>query len=302
MKKSLRIFLFTTFFLSPFFLVAQHSPTYGIENVKNVIPPSPEATSLGKYVDVPVSLYTGIPQTNIPIYTIQEKGVEVPISLGYHAGGIKVEEHASWVGLGWSLNAGGVITRSVVGGADDELGGYFSQPYDLDNLGSLSVQQLNDLYANVKMNVLDIEPDIYSFNFLNQSGKFIVNKSTRKGISSQKQNLKIEILNFTTLGDNRIRGWKVRDDIGNVYFFEDIEKTNVKSHTATDRSAYVRQIYTSSWYLSKIVLTNQSVITFSYQSHASNYFTRQGSSKYIFQAGGVPGLYDCTQPTPDYDK
>jgi hypothetical protein len=83
----------------------------------NVIPPSPDAAALGKFVEVPVSYYTGIPQISIPIYTIQTGNIQLPISISYHAGGVKVEDVASRVGLGWALNAGGVISRSVVGGA-----------------------------------------------------------------------------------------------------------------------------------------------------------------------------------------
>jgi YD repeat-containing protein len=294
-------FLIAVFFLA-YRTFAQHEPIYGIENIRKVIPPSPEASSLGKFGDIPVSLYTGIPQINIPIYTIQENGIEIPISLNYHAGGIRVEEHASWVGLGWSLSAGGVITRSVVGLADDEPGGYFTQPYDLENLENLSVEELKNVHSNVTAGTLDIEPDIYSFNFLSQAGKFIVNKATRKGIPVLKQNLRIEIVNYETPGDARIKGWKITDDRGNVFFFEDIERSQVRSHTAANRTAHVRQNHVSSWYLSRIVLRNLSVITFGYQSHASNYFTRQGASKYLFQAGGIPGQFECPPPIPEYEK
>jgi YD repeat-containing protein len=302
MRISLQVFILFIFLGILKSSFAQHEPTYGIENIRNVVPPSPEASSLGKYGDLPVSLYTGIPQTHIPIYTIQERGMKIPISLNYHAGGIKVEEHSSWVGLGWSLSAGGVITRSIVGRADDETGGYFTQPYDLEGLHNLSASELNNVFMNVNSNVLDVEPDIYSFNFLNNSGKFIVDKVTRKGISSPKQNLKIEILNYEVPGDSRIKGWKITDEFGNIYFFEEIERTDVRSHTATNRDAYVRQIYVSSWYLSKIILANQSIITFNYQAHSSNYFSRQGAAKYLFEGGGIPGTFTCTPPSPDYDK
>ena len=80
---------------------------------------SPDAASLGKYGEFPVNNYTGLPSISIPLYSVQSGEIGLPISINYHAGGIKVEEMASWVGLGWSLNAGGVITRSVRGIADD---------------------------------------------------------------------------------------------------------------------------------------------------------------------------------------
>ena len=82
--------------------------------IKDVVMPSANAASLGKYGDIPVSFHTGVPNVGIPIYTVQDGPLSMPISLSYHAGGLKVGEPCSWVGLGWSLQAGGMISRTVV--------------------------------------------------------------------------------------------------------------------------------------------------------------------------------------------
>ncbi|MEL6627463.1 MAG: hypothetical protein AAFQ92_18215 [Bacteroidota bacterium] len=90
--------------------------------------PSPNAAALGEYGDFPVSYHTGVPNISIPIYTVTEGSLQVPISLSYHSSGIQVDEVASWVGLGWSLNAGGVITRMINGTPDE--GGFLNElPY-----------------------------------------------------------------------------------------------------------------------------------------------------------------------------
>ena len=73
--------------------------------------PSPEAYSLMEYSEIPVSLYTGVPDISIPIYTIRVGNYSLPISLRYHASGIKVGQEASRIGLGWSIHAGGAISR-----------------------------------------------------------------------------------------------------------------------------------------------------------------------------------------------
>ena len=90
------------------------------QDLPEVMPPSPNAAALGQYADIPVSKYTGVPNIGIPLYTIKSGEIELPISLSYHASGIKVAQEASWVGLGWSLNAGGVITKQVRGLDDFE--------------------------------------------------------------------------------------------------------------------------------------------------------------------------------------
>src|SRR4051812_19271228 len=81
----------------------------------SAIPPSPEASALGKYGDIQVSLATGIPNISIPFFDINTNDFSLKLNLSYHASGIKVEEIAPSTGLGWSLNAGGVITRVIRG-------------------------------------------------------------------------------------------------------------------------------------------------------------------------------------------
>ncbi|MFM7858351.1 MAG: hypothetical protein ACKO96_42140 [Flammeovirgaceae bacterium] len=74
---------------------------------------SPEAASLGKYVDFPISLHTGTPAIGIDLYQLSTYNYKHPIALNYHASGVKVQEIASRQGIGWSLQAGGIITCIV---------------------------------------------------------------------------------------------------------------------------------------------------------------------------------------------
>jgi hypothetical protein len=85
----------------------------------NVIPPDPVSAQFQKYLGYPVSHATGIPQINIPLYTMESSGVDIPFSLSYHASGIKVKEVAGTIGLGWSLFPGFKITRTIMGKPDD---------------------------------------------------------------------------------------------------------------------------------------------------------------------------------------
>ena len=83
-----------------------------------VMPPSSNAAAIIKYCDHPVGTKAGIPKIRIPFRTLAGDGVFVPISLNYHSLGVRVEEEATWTGLGWYLNAGGMITRIVRGKND----------------------------------------------------------------------------------------------------------------------------------------------------------------------------------------
>ena len=154
-------------------------------------PMSPEVSSIAKYIEIPVGTYTGIPNINIPIYEVKIRDLSIPISMSYHASGIKVEEEASSVGLGWNLNAEGSITRQIRGTDDFIGGGWNSTGSQMMDMQSIMYQSpyysryvwnaLSDNifpwngtqrdYTNDKMSY-DFQPDMYFFNIGGTSGKF----------------------------------------------------------------------------------------------------------------------------------
>src|ERR1044072_5218716 len=68
-----------------------------------------------------VDLYTGTAGINIPIYDYSLDGLPLGVSLSYDTRGIRVDQVASACGLGWNLNAGGYIERTVYGIEDDQI-------------------------------------------------------------------------------------------------------------------------------------------------------------------------------------
>ena len=81
---------------------------------------SPSAYEIGRYGRTPVSYFHGLPNISIPLTEVRARGFTIPVSLSYHAGGNKPDQHPGWVGLGWSLQAGGSIVR-VINGMKDEM-------------------------------------------------------------------------------------------------------------------------------------------------------------------------------------
>jgi len=80
---------------------------------------SPSAHEMGKYGKVPVSYFNGLPNISVPLTEVRAKGYTLPVYLTYYAGGNRPEKHPGWVGQGWSLHAGGSITRIIHGRKDD---------------------------------------------------------------------------------------------------------------------------------------------------------------------------------------
>ncbi len=257
------------------FAVAQENRFRG-----QVIPPSPEVSALAKFADVTISKYSGLPNVSIPIYTISQDDFELPIELVYHHGGIKVEEMAGWAGLGWALNAGGSISRTVKGIPDEAFGatsGYINHQRDPE---SFSWFQTLTYFNSFNKSEIDFEQDIFYFSFGSYSGKFVLTKD-RKVSFINASNLDISF----TLSNNRFVEWRVRDPKGNTYYFREVERT-VSEPWVSSRSQNFNRLLDSAWHLSEIVTFRGKSIKFTYQSYTHNYFRRSMQTASYFVAGG----------------
>lgn len=286
-----KLFTYLGFTLLQLYAFAQPSTN---PQLHSVVPPSPDAASLGKYGDIPVSLSTGTPNISVPVYTITQSGLEIPISISYHAGGIKVEENASWVGLGWSLNAGGVITRSVVGLPDEDELGYWNQTHDIDGIPNASLNTRVEIADEVRNGLLDLEPDIFYFNFLGRSGKFYIDKTNMQAVVIPQD---ASLLITFTQASNIITGWNITDEKGNVYHFQTSERSLVIHGGRQKSGSPMQQQFRSTWYLNSITTPYNSTITFTYQDYTSEYYTRQGSTKYYLT--GQSGNTICETPATE---
>jgi hypothetical protein len=233
--------------------MAQESERQYEENVpENIIPASPTATSLGLYAEVPVSLFTGVPNIQIPFYEIKTQFLSLPVSLSYHSGGIKVQTTASPVGLGWSLNAGGVITRSVKKYPDDYD---FEKPTQIGRLEKLPTLDEISLLTQADLKTLDGQPDEFYYNFNGHSGMFVYENKDQVRFA-EMNNWEVE----TNLDANgAIIEIIIHTDDGVNYFFNKIEKQyNLLLSNST---------YYSAWYLTKITTSTSidDIITIIYE-------------------------------------
>jgi len=144
-------------------------PEYIVTHKPEFMLPSTEVMSKIKSIVRPTGLSTGIPEIGIPLWG--------NIGLNYHASGIQVNELASSVGLGWSLEAGGVITRVVRGLPDDmQIKGYLNFTDELKTLFNSSTNEYVETSAYLLNKIgddYDSSPDIYYYNFYGYKGKFV---------------------------------------------------------------------------------------------------------------------------------
>ncbi len=247
-KKLIYLFIF---FVRTIPIMAQEPQPWGVQLIsagfkaKQVIPPTPEAAALGKYGNVPVSLFTGTPTINIPLYQLSGNNISLPVNLTYNAGGFNPQEIATWVGLGWSLNAGGVVTRSVMGNPDGA--NYFRSPSPLIIPGQFTDPfAYADYMDNLRKGYIEAQPDVYYYNFAGHSGKFFVNPDFSI-LKKEKNNYQIT----AALGANTGSFISITDDQGVRYEFMESELSTM---TPDDGGGIITTYtYPSTWYLTKII-------------------------------------------------
>ena len=250
-----------------------------------IIPTSPNAASLGIFGDIPVGHYTGIPNIVIPLYKIELDGMEIPISLNYHASGVKVAQDASWVGMGWALNAGGCIAKNIQGWDDFELTptGYFYKNALPENPGSpfISANNIQILeFIDILNDRVDACPDIYSFNFCSYSGTcFLPRRIDNPGQLNTPQALVRNLQQYLHI-EKRGNNIVVTDGNGFKFYFGTQETT--KTYSTSTNSRYNRYLdyvnnkknipvkglqneVTTAWLLDSIVSSKHNKISFLYK-------------------------------------
>jgi YD repeat-containing protein len=292
-----------------------------------IIPPSPTAASLGVFGDIPVSYYTGTPDISIPLFKIETANLSLPITLSYNATGIRVAQDASWVGLGWSLSAGGLITR-IIRGKDDfaDNTGYLRADtlprWDNQNRYWYSISDtslwkptgdptLDSIlyhdgyyFSDMKRGYKDGEPDIFSYNFGQYSGKFVIDKQQKgsKIFAAKRDNLDFK---FDQYGDS----FTITTPDGCEYYFctkEVVFDCSSNNNNVSNPSIVngidllTRRTLSdnSSWYLDRIKSASGDTIRFFYKtgeslSLISKYERNYQVIFFVGIAGDLPNVYNA---------
>lgn len=273
---------------------------------------TPEAASLGRYGAYQVSEYSGTANISIPLYEVKSGDVSFPINLYYDASGIKVEQDATFVGLGWNLSYGGMISHIVCGHDDfqeeNEYKNYWlgywegtknlpkDQPcqtflqistamlYDELSIGHVWCPLHEDeysLYRNMSRGY--DSPDVFQANFCGQNISFIIDK--RVGESSTGQD------SIIILNDNARKyaisyemercgsyycpsSFFITDDKGLTYVFSAYREMAGPYDTA------------DSYYLTKVYgpdgVNGRSTVTFEYSLPTRSYYGKGSRPKSKF--------------------
>jgi YD repeat-containing protein len=209
-----------------------------LPHIVDKVPTSPNAQGFSNAVLSSSSGFTGKPNIDIPIFQLTHKNIRVPISFSYNAEGVKVNDLASWVGMNWNLNAGGVITRIVKKLPDDQVtSGYFAMGYETQ---STNIGVINSFYRGIRDGSIDAEPDLYTISFPGGTGTFYLNEDEEIYLSSLEK-MKIEGKPY---GGG---GFTITTADGLIYEFKKVETSTVAGSGAVSTFTYE-----SAWHLTKV--------------------------------------------------
>lgn len=224
-----------------------------------ILYPSPTAMQFQKYGDYPVSNFTGVPDITIPLYTIKEGDLSLPITMTYHASGIKVTDQSGFFGAGWTLNTGGLVTQTIIGNAEDDN----NFPTTVPTVASINPCGWN-AYSETLVQLEqmeeqgDIEHDVFFYNLGSESGKFY-QQGGQQAPSSLYPYRPIKVVPFPS-------GWKS---------YEILDEKGVKHFFGQDGvyGSWDPAQGTNTWYASHIIsgLSDSNEISFKYSSPIHEY-------------------------------
>lgn len=243
--------------------------------LRNQVGGSPNSAAMAKYTNGSESLATGALTVTIPVTSIQSHQLGVPLVLNYISNGIRVNEVPSWVGLGWSLMAGGVITRQMNGQPDEDWNAF------LDNAQLATDPNPEVNYSLVKKQQLaagneDMMPDKFSIASSFISGSFSFDNN---GVAMllPASDVRIETFFETTGGDNTIH-LTLPNGVKLIFGGNGATEDSNVGFKGPDPDPY-----TSAWYLKYAISADKmDTITFNYSSFNYTYPTITNYTKLVY--------------------
>lgn len=184
---------------------------------------------LFKVLERPIGTFTGTVPVSFPLYTLRTGPLSLDFSLEYNnTGGVRVEEAAGNIGLGFSVpGAANKITRIMRGLPDD--GGY-GRLNNSRKPGNFDCSDMNVVSAYSNYNQIDLQPDIFMYNINGETGSFFFAED-KTVIMMQNAPFEINPI-FNT--DKTIKGWRIFAQNGIQYFLGQNADSTV---TVVDRTS-----------------------------------------------------------------
>lgn len=250
-------------------------------DLMRVMSPSPTSRQFDKFLHHEVSMYNGIPAINIPLYTIQVGKLSIPIELKYHASGVKYGQASGEVGVGWVIEPGYRVSRTMYGRPDE----YYSKPVVSDPLYAFSDKYLRDAYLSkfIRTNEMDIYPatdivdgeyDLFSYSAGNAGGAFIIEDRTLQKVRNISAGL--DTIMYTQNVQGMITSFDIMDGSGNAFKFGKMPASADIIYELNSSAVFSKGITPTAWMLTNVQDPFGRYARFAYSTHTEyNNFTPQ---------------------------
>ncbi|WP_437922377.1 hypothetical protein [Sphingobacterium sp. LRF_L2] len=232
---------------------------------------SPNVAAFLRYGEYNVGVNTGVPDIRVPLFSVESGNISYGVDIDYNGSGIKVAQVASSVGLAWSLNASGMISRTVRSLPDEYKDyGYIDLNKGYIEKFSFTSDLDKQKYADLEY---DNEPDIFSFRLpTGESGKFLYNLEEQRFINDFNPSFKVEWVNRTSFLSS---SFLITTADGTKYQFEQTQL--YFDDTAWEIPPSLKR-YLQSWFLTKIENVKGDVLNYQWEIVSANALLPSGNS------------------------
>jgi hypothetical protein len=238
-------------------------------NYKNPQIILPQVAEIMKFVDYQPNLYNGLIDITIPLYEIRAGDLVLPISISYHASGLRTSETSGKISLGWTLNAEPSVSRKINGKADERA--YLSSD-EFPTYKPLSNDDPYLFYKGAMEDRYDLEPDAFYYKLANKSGRFFYKKHIPAENNPNNEIITVPYDPIKISGDpSPFSSYTITDDNGVQYSF---------SHGYGYGGICEVDTRTTQWLASKMTSANNKdsiVFTYTPLFHEDNYMSSNES-------------------------
>jgi hypothetical protein len=258
----------------------------------------PQTADFMRYGDMPLSLFAGKMNLEVPICRIKDQDFDIPVSLLYAADGFNPEKRSDFVGLDWTLIAGGCITREIYGIPDDfkttssgqETGFLWvsqnAQFQDRNKIWNMDPSAFyydnlaKSCHFSPQANFFqDSQPDLFMFNFNGHSGHFMIDNKGKGQANHSGYKVDLSGLtgqNTVALSQPTVSTLRITTPDGYLYEFGgslDAMEYSISYKEGHLLSAEELNPTILAWRLSKITAPNGRIVTFNYVPEDNTYYS-----------------------------
>lgn len=260
-----------------------------------------EEMSLSKYDYLSLTPHTGSVQYTIKLGEFKDIDFDWQFSLDYLSNGFRPMCYSGTVGENWSLNVAGVITREIVGLADDLMTSSSNPQRGLlsiireslcENLSKESVYSWNTSDDNCLPSVglqninTDVQSDIYSFSFNGYHGRFIIDFDGKAHVISGDyvdidiSGMSVQMKKSNSSDYSKYRLFELQPEKSQIsiktldgYTYVFGGKKSALGYTTTfhcKKGTFLSAPDIVSWHLTTVIAPNERFMSFHYKEDGAN--------------------------------